>query len=143
MNRYRPRTSTIWTAMGTGVLLAVLVPAVVVSIATSARTPRTLEAVAFAATTCLCGGVGGWVVSRWPTRNPALGVAKGLGAVGLRIFLPLAALGWLAFGGRELREAGADRFILVFYLLLLATDIFLNIIGASSAVRTVGKKTPD
>lgn len=82
-------------------------------------------------------------MSRWPTKNPALAVATGLGAVSLRIFMPLAALGWVQFGDRELREGGAGRFILVFYLLLLATDIFLNIMGAGRTGRSGWKNVPD
>jgi len=105
--------------------------------------PRVGEAIAFAAAICLAGGVGGWVVARWPTRNPALGVSKGLAAVTLRIFLPLAALGWLQAGGGGLREAGADQFLLIFYLALLATDILLHIMGDRELRGIRGEKSPD
>jgi hypothetical protein len=132
-----------WTLFGTAVLAAVLAGTSGLAIATRGKTPRTSEAIAFAATICLAGGVGGWVVARWPTVNPALGVAKGLGAVTLRIFLPLAALGWLQTGGSGLREAGADRFVLIFYLALLATDILLHIMGDRELRGIRGKNSPD
>lgn len=132
-----------WTLFGTAVLAAVLASAAGLAIVTGGETPRTSEAVAFAATICLAGGVGGWIVARWPTTNPASGVAKGLGAVALRIFLPLVAMGWLQAGGGPLREAGADRFVLIFYLALLATDILLHIMGDRELRRIRGKKSPD
>ena len=132
-----------WTLFGTAVLAAVLAGAAGLSIVAGGETPRTSEAVAFAATICLAGGVGGWIVARWPTTNPASGVAKSLGAVTLRIFLPLVAMGWLQAGGGWLREAGADRFVLIFYLALLATDILLHIIGDRELRRIRGKKSPD
>jgi hypothetical protein len=132
-----------WTLFGTAVLAAVLAGAAGLAIATGGETPRVGEAIAFAAMICLAGGVGGWVVARWPTTNPALGVAKGLGAVTLRIFLPLAALGWLQAGGSGLRDAGADRFVLIFYLALLATDILLHIMGDRELRGIRGKNSPD
>lgn len=132
-----------WTLIGTAILATVLLGATAVAIATAADTPHSAEAIAFAATICLIGGIGGWIVARWPTGNPALGVAKGLAAVTLRIFLPLAALGWLQAGGDGLRAAGADRFVLIFYLAMLATDILLHIIGARELRRIRGKNSAD
>ena len=132
-----------WTLFGTAVLAAVLAGAAGLAIAFRGATPRAGEAIAFAATICLAGGVGGWVVARWPTTNPALGVAKGLGAVTLRIFLPLVAMGWLQAGGGWLREAGADRFVLIFYLAMLATDILLHIMGDCELRKIRGKNSPD
>jgi hypothetical protein len=118
-----------WTILGAVILAVVLAGAAGLALATADATPRVVEAIAFAAGVCLFGSVGGWFIARWPTRNPALAVAQGLGAVALRIFLPLAALGWLQTGGNGLSEAGAGRFVLFFYLALLATDIFLHIMG--------------
>ena len=132
-----------WTLFGTAVLVAVLAGAAGLAVATAGATPHAGEAIAFAATICLAGGVGGWIVARWPTMNPALGVAKGLGAVTLRIFLPLAALGWLQAGGSGLREAGADRFVLIFYLALLATDILLHMMGDRELRVIRRKNSPD
>ncbi|MFM7290194.1 MAG: hypothetical protein ACKO6B_03055 [Planctomycetia bacterium] len=124
-----------WTFLGAAVLAAVLAGAVGLAVATADATPRVGEAIAFAAVVCLAGSVGGWIVARWPTRNPALAVAQGLGAVALRIFLPLAALGWLQTGGNALGAAGAGRFVLFFYLALLATDISLHIMGGRRSTR--------
>ena len=132
-----------WTLLGTAVLAAVLAGAAGLAIVAGGETPRTSEAVAFAATICLAGGVGGWIIARWPTSNPASGVAKGLGAVTLRIFLPLVAMGWLQAGGGWLRKAGADRFVLIFYLALLATDILLHIMRDCELRRIRGKNSPD
>jgi len=132
-----------WTLFGTAVLAAVLASAAGLAIVAGGETPRTSEAVAFAATICLAGGVGGWIIARWPTSKPVSGVAKGLGAVTLRIFLPLVAMGWLQAGGGWLREAGADRFVLIFYLAMLATDILLHIMGHCEARRIRGKNSPD
>jgi hypothetical protein len=132
-----------WTLVGSAVLAAVLLGAVALAVAAGGKSPRFLEAVACAATVCLAGGIGGWVVARWPTRNPSLAVAKGLGAVSLRIFLPLLALGWLQTpAGRGLRDAGADRLLLVFYLATLATDILLHIMGARRTPQDSRQKIP-
>jgi hypothetical protein len=124
-----------WTILGAAVLAAVLAGTVGLAVATADETPHVREAIAFAAAVCLAGSVGGWVVARWPTRSPALAVAQGLGAVALRIFLPLAAVGWLQAGGNGLGEAGAGRFVLFFYLALLATDISLHIMGGRRSTR--------
>ena len=132
-----------WTLFGTAVLAAVLAGAAGLAIVAGGETPRTSEAVAFAATICLAGGVGGWIIARWPTSNPASGVANGLGAITLRIFLPLVAMGWLQAGGGWLREAGADRFVLIFYLAMLVTDILLHIMGDCERRRIRGKTSPD
>jgi hypothetical protein len=55
-----------------------------------------------------------------------------MGAVGLRIFPLLVALGWLQVAGGSLRTEGAAEWMLVFYLVLLATDVLLHIIGSQS-----------
>ena len=130
-----------WTLIGTVTLATVLAAATGLAIATGGDQPRLGEAVGFAAAVCLVGSFGGWLIARWPATNPANGVAKGLGAVTLRIFLPLAALGWLQSEDNGLREAGADRFLLFFYLALLATDILLHIIGSRNLPGISGKKT--
>jgi len=61
----------------------------------------------------------------------------------LRIFLPLAAMGWLQAGGSGLREAGAGKFLLIFYLAVLATDILLHIMGDRELRGIRGKNSPD
>lgn len=132
-----------WTLCGTAVLATVLAGAAGLALVSVGEKPRGREAIAFAAAICLAGGVGGWVVARWPTRKPALRVSQGLAAVALRIFLPLAALGWLQTGGGGLREAGAGEFVLIFYLALLATDILLHITGDRELGGIRGKNSPD
>ncbi len=47
-----------WTLFGTAVLAAVLAAAAGLAVVAGGETPRTNEAVAFAATICLAGGVG-------------------------------------------------------------------------------------
>lgn len=132
-----------WTRTGTATLVAVLTVAAGLAITHDEQPPRRGEAVAFAAIVCLIGAVGGWNLARWPTANPASGIAKSLGAVSLRIFLPLVALGWLQSGGTDLRAAGADWLLLVFYLALLATDIFLHIMGRLDLRGISGKNAPN
>lgn len=130
-----------WTLFGTVVLAAVLAAAAGLAMTGGADHPRKGEAVGFAAAVCLVGACGGWIIARWPIANRALGVAKGLGAVTLRLFLPLIALGWLLTWGSRLEEGGAAQFLLNFYLLLLATDILLHIIGSRNHRGFGGKKT--
>jgi len=126
-----PRPSQLgWTLFGAGVLAAVLATAAGLAMVTGGGHPRLGEAVRCAAAVCLVGSCGGWLIARWPIATPALGVAQSLGAVTLRIFLPLITLGWLQTEGSRLREAGAAQFLLNFYLLLLVTDILLHIIGS-------------
>jgi hypothetical protein len=123
------RSELAWTGVGVAVLGVVLAAGTALAIACGGHDPGWSAAVRFAAGVSLVGSMGGWLLARWPTVNPASGVAKGLGAVMLRMFLPLTALSWLQSGGRELRAAGADKLLLIFYLALLATDIFLHIMG--------------
>jgi len=127
-----------WTLMGAAVLLAVQGVAVAIALAVGNGRPRWAEAVAFAAGICLMGALGGWLIARKPAKNPALAVAGGLAAAGFRLFLPLAALVWLQGGGAGLRGAGAGGLIVGFYLALLATDIFLHIMGSGRDRRHSG-----
>jgi len=132
--RHDPR----WTLMGAAVLLAAQGVAVAIALAVGNGRPRWAEAVAFAAGICLMGALGGWLIARKPAKNPALAVAGGLAAAGFRLFLPLAALVWLQGGGAGLRAAGAGGLIVGFYLALLATDIFLHIMGSGRDRRRSG-----
>ena len=141
MNPQRWPSNIVSTGVGVAVLAGVLAAGAALAIAGGGEKPGWGGAVAFAAGVSLIGSVGGWLLARWPTANPASGVAKALGAVTLRMFLPLAALAWLQTEGRELRAAGADRLLLIFYLALLATDIVLHIIGSRNLAGISGKKT--
>ena len=92
--------------------------------------PGRAEAVGFASSVCLGGGVAGWAVSKWRGTTPAARVSGALAVVALRIFPALAALGWLQTpAGSQLREAGAGGMLVAFYLAVLAADVILNIIG--------------
>lgn len=115
------------TLEGGVVLLALLVATTVAALALGDGTQPYRRAVAFAATACGGGSLAGWMVSRWPYRNPALTVAGGLAGVVLRIAPPLAALAWMQGAGVGLRDAGGERLLLGMYASLLAADILLNV----------------
>ena len=115
--------------VGASVLLAVLAASAAVALAVGGGRSRWSEAVGFAAAVALAGSQAAWLIARLRPRDPAAAVSGGLGAVAVRILPPLMALVWLREADPGLAEAGADRLLLVFYLVLLATDILLNIIG--------------
>lgn len=114
---------------GSLTLAAILAVAAVAALVVGPRGPRWTEAVAFAAALAGTGSVAGWLASRRTASSPAGAVGGGLTATVLRIAPPLAGLAWLSVGGGELRRAGADSLLVIFYLALLATSIFLDIIG--------------
>lgn len=115
------------TLIGAVALLAVLAAGVLLAFAFGDGTPPYLRAVAITATVCGSGSLAGWVIARRPYRSPAGMVAGGLAAIFFRLTLPLAALAWLQAEAHGLRDAGAGELLVGFYLLLLATDIVLNI----------------
>lgn len=125
------------TLIGAVVLLAMLSAATLFTLALGDGTSSFRRAVAFTAVVCGAGSGVGWMISRLPCRNPATAVAASLAAVFLRLAIPLAALAWLQTEGHALREAGADRLLAGFYLLLLATDIVLNIMWSK---KTAGSR---
>jgi hypothetical protein len=85
------------------------------------------RAVLFAAAVAGCGSLAGWFAARRAVDSPAAAVGGTLAATLLRLAPPLAGLAWLGAAGGNLRRAGADRLLVVFYLVLLATAIFLAI----------------
>jgi len=129
MTRF-PFTSTrlCTTLLGATVLVAVLAVATVGSLAMGSDRPNWNAAVGFAAGVCLVSSLGGWLITRAFSAENKMAVAGAIAGVSLRIFLPLVALVWLNTGGEMLRTAGTGGLLAAFYLLLLATDIFLHII---------------
>ena len=119
-----------WTWIGAAALTVVVATVATVAIAMGDRDPGRLIAIAITAGISLAGSLGGWLVGRLATTDPARTVATGLAAVCLRFFPALAALAWLQSAGGRLREQGAAEWLLVFYLAVLATDILLHMIGA-------------
>jgi hypothetical protein len=115
-----------WTWAGAAILLGVLALAVAAAWWLRGADPGGPEAIRFAAAVCLTGGLGGWLLARWPRPTPAAAVASGLGAVAVRVMPPLAALAWLQATDGPLRGAGAATLLLVFYLAMLFADITLH-----------------
>lgn len=126
-----PRPPSAWPGGGGGslILLAMLAAAAGLALAIGPREPRRMEAVIFAAALAGAGSVAGWLAARRMASSPAAAVGGGLAATALRLAPPLAGLAWLSAGGGDLRRAGADSLLVIFYLALLATTIFLDIIG--------------
>lgn len=108
-------------------------------LAGAADKPGGGTALAFAAVVCLAGALGGWTLARWPVSVPSRRVAQGLAGTAVRLFGPLVALGWLQAAAPGLRQAGAGEWLLIFYLVLLAVDIFLTIIGGSQERKNTGE----
>jgi hypothetical protein len=122
-----------WTCIGAAALLVVVATIATVALVVRDRDPGRLQAIAITAGICLAGSLGGWIVGRLAFTDPGQAVAVGLAAVCLRFFPALAALAWLQSAGVRLREHGAAKWLLVFYLAVLATDILLHMIGARVA----------
>jgi hypothetical protein len=108
-------------------------------LAGAADSPGERAAMAFAALVCLAGSLVGWLLARWPVFSPSRRVAQGLAGMAVRLFVPLFALGWLQVAAPGLRKAGAGEWLLIFYLALLAVDIFLNIIGGTERRKNTGE----
>jgi hypothetical protein len=129
VNRSTQAPNRAWTLVG---VVALVATAGVVAGAAlgsgAAQEPGGGTAVGFAAAVCLAGSLGGWLLARWPAAMPARRVAQGLAGTAVRLFVPLFALAWLQAAAPGLRGAGAGKWLLIFYLALLAVDIFLTII---------------
>jgi hypothetical protein len=89
------------------------------------------RAVLFAATVCMAGGLGAWLVGLRQATTPAGRVTASLAAVSLRLFPALVALAWLQTAGVELRAAGAGELLVFFYLVALAADLVRTIMEGS------------
>lgn len=126
------------TIRGAIVLVGVAACVAVAAIGSGDGTPSWQRTVAFTGGLCLTASLAGWIVARWPHRSPALAVAGGLAGVLVRIMPPLAALAWLRGSQTTDRGDAAEFLVLAFYLPLLATDIFLNMMEVERPGRTGG-----
>jgi len=130
-----PRRVRRATAGGGVTLAAVLVLLVAGGLATGDGGRDRRDAVALAAAVCGGGALSGRLLGRRAFRSPAAGVSLGLGAVALRILPALAALAWIQAAAPRLRAAGGGEMMVVFYLALLAADLFSTIIGGRRDAR--------
>lgn len=115
--------------------VAVVVAAATVAFGIGPNSPERNRAIGFAAGVCAAGAFAAWFATLLPVTSPAGRVAAPLAAVSLRIFPALVALGWLQARGTDLRAAGADRFLVGFYLAMLAAEVIRAIMGGSPRVQ--------
>lgn len=114
-------------AWGLLVTAAILTLASAIAVGSGWTEPERIRAIAFAATICFVGAIGAWFVGLWPVTTPSARVTASLGAVALRIFPALVALGWLQVAGADLRAAGAGELLVIFYLAALAAEVIRTI----------------
>jgi apolipoprotein N-acyltransferase len=114
---------------------AVVFLAAAVALAIGPASPERTRAIGFAAGVCFAGAFAAWFVTLLPVTSAAGRVAAPLAAVSLRIFPALLALGWLQTRGAALRAAGADRFLVGFYLAMLAAEVIRAIMEGSARGR--------
>ncbi len=117
---------------------AVVLTAAAAALASGPASPDQTRAIGFAAGVCLAGAFAAWFVTLVPATSAAGRVAAPLAAVSLRIFPALVALGWLQARGSGLRAAGADRFLVGFYLAMLAAEVIRAIIEGRRGARSRG-----
>ncbi len=118
------------TAAGVAVLLGVLAAGVAVAVAVLGADAAQLRAIAFAAGMAGLAAVAGWCMGRWGRgRAAGLAVAGGLAATLVRLLPVLVALGWILTHREGVGAGRADMLLVVFYLVLLATDVLLNMMG--------------
>lgn len=129
------------TPVGAAIQVAALAAAAGIALAAGPGGPQRGAAVTFAAGVCLVAVAGAWCAASRPGVTPAARTAAAMGAVCLRIFPALAALGWLQTRGESLREGGAGELLVVFYLVVLAVDLILNIVGSRRGAANPGSKT--
>lgn len=124
-------TETGKTVGGAVSIAAVLATATGFALWQAGHQPARRQAVALAAAAVGSGALAGWFVGRASRGRPAAtAVAGSLGVTVVRLTPPLVTLAWITTSeGSALRAAGAGEWIVVFYLLLLATDVLLTIIG--------------
>ena len=126
------------------VFRGLLIPVAVVMAAAAAafvigpNSPERNRAIGFAAGVCAAGAFAAWFAALLPVTSAAGRVAAPLAAVSLRIFPALVALGWLQARGASLRAAGADRFLVGFYLAMLAAEVIRAIMEGRGGARSRG-----
>lgn len=136
--------TTVSRAAGAGILLAVLAVAAIGAIAMLGAGPAQLRAVALAAAVAGGGAVAGWLVAGWGWgKSAGTAVAGGLGATLVRLFPVLVALGWLMSREEGMAPGRPDLLLVFFYLLLLATDVLLNMIGGRETLPDRGNARPN
>ncbi|MFN5756536.1 MAG: hypothetical protein ACK54F_11680 [Planctomycetia bacterium] len=118
--------------------VAVIVAAAGVAFGIGPNSPERNRAIGFAAGVCAAGAFAAWFATLLPVTSAAGRVAAPLAAVSLRIFPALVALGWLQARGSGLRAAGADRFLVGFYLAMLAAEVIRAIMEGRRGARIRG-----
>ena len=129
---------------GAAIFLGVLAGAAGGAVALLGTGPAQLRAVAMAAVVAGVAALAGWFVARWGRgKSAGLAVAGGLGATLVRLFPVLIALGWLVSREEGMGPGRPDLLLVIFYLLMLATDVLLNMIGAPETMPARGGATPN
>lgn len=136
----RPATPISAGIAGTAVLGGVLAAAAGLALLQGGGRPWRMRSVAFAAAVTGCGSIAGWWASRRATAVPAAALGGAIAGSALRTVPPLAGLAWLAAGGRNDETADAAALLAIFYLSLLATTMFLEIMWGP-ATPTAGTRT--
>lgn len=118
--------------------VAVIVAAATIAFGIGPNSPERNRAIGFAAGVCAAGAFAAWFATLLPATSAAGRVAAPLAAVSLRLFPALVALGWLQSRGAGLRAAGADRFLVGFYLAMLAAEVIRAIMEGRRGARSRG-----
>ena len=124
------------TFIGLAVLVSILVAAVLLADYFGDKSPPYRRAIALTGMICGIGSVTGWLVSRIPFQTAGIALSTGLAGVFFRLSMPLAMLVWLQSEDYGFRQSGAYGLLAFFYLILLATDIILNIIWSRKATHS-------
>ncbi|MGI9178869.1 MAG: hypothetical protein ACR2IT_13560 [Pirellulales bacterium] len=124
--------------LGPLIALPVILAAAVAAVACGPGDAGHRQAVLFAATVCLAGSLGAWLVGRQPATTPAGRVTSALAAMALRLFPALVALAWLQTGGAAIRAAGGGELLVFFYLAALAADLVQTIVVSSRVAQRPG-----
>lgn len=119
---------------------SVIAVAAIIALTAGPASPERTRAVGFAAGVCLVGALAAWLVTLRPATSAAGRTAASLAALSLRLFPALAALGWLQAAGGGLRTADADRYLVGFYLAMLAAEVIRAIMEGRRGLRSGGDR---